>query len=66
MRPTKLSAEPLVHPTAEISNSTLGRYTEVAERCQISETIFGDYSYIMQDGSIWCAEVGKFANIAAA
>ncbi|MFN3546714.1 MAG: DapH/DapD/GlmU-related protein [Mesorhizobium sp.] len=66
MKPTKLSPEPLVHPTAEISNSTLGRYTEVAEFCQISETTFGDYSYIMQYGSIWCAEVGKFANIAAA
>ena len=25
----------------------------------------GDYSYIMQDGAVWCATIGKFANIAA-
>lgn len=62
----KLSLEPLVHPTAEVSNSTLGRYTEVAERCRIHEAVLGDYSYIMQDGGVWCAEIGKFSNIAAA
>ncbi|RST86808.1 acetyltransferase [Aquibium carbonis] len=63
---TRLSPEPLIHPTAEVSNSTLGRYTEIAERCQITDTTFGDYSYIMRDGSAWCAQIGKFANIAAA
>ncbi len=26
----------------------------------------GDYSYIMQDGAVWCATIGKFVNIAAA
>ncbi len=25
----------------------------------------GDYSYVMQDGAIWCATIGKFVNIAA-
>ncbi len=64
--PTKLSETPLVHETAEVVSSTLGRYTEVAERSRISETTLGDYSYVMQDCSIWCAGIGKFANIAAA
>lgn len=63
---TKLGETPLVHATAEVHDSRLGRYTEVAERVRMSETDFGDYSYVMQDGIIWCAEIGKFANIAAA
>lgn len=62
----KLGIAPLVHETARVVNSTLGRYTEVADRCRLEEVEMGDYSYIMQDGSIWCATVGKFANIAAA
>lgn len=62
---TRLSAEPLVHETAEVRGSRLGRYTEIAERARISETEFGDYSYAMWDTTIWCATIGKFANIAA-
>lgn len=62
----QLSEKPFVHPTAEVSGSTLGRYTEIAERCRIHEAVLGDYSYIMQDGGVWCAEIGKFSNIAAA
>ncbi len=62
---TKLSETPLVHETAELRDVSLGRYTEVAERCRISEAQLGDYSYIMQDGSVWCATIGKFANIAS-
>lgn len=62
---TKLSETPLVDPTARVSDCTLGRYTEIAERCRISETELGDYSYIMEDGSVWCATIGKFANIAS-
>ncbi|PPJ48278.1 acetyltransferase [Rhizobium sp. KAs_5_22] len=62
----KLGLEPYIHESARVSNSTLGRYTEVSERCRLDEVVMGDYSYIMQDGSVWCAQIGKFANIAAA
>jgi phosphonate metabolism protein (transferase hexapeptide repeat family) len=62
---TKLSEQSLVHPTAEVSDSTLGRYTAIAERCRVHETALGDYSYMMQDCSSWCVEIGKFANIAS-
>ncbi len=62
----KLGLKPLVHETARVVNSTLGRYTEVADRCRLDEVEMGDYSYIMQDGAVWCATIGKFANIAAA
>jgi phosphonate metabolism protein (transferase hexapeptide repeat family) len=57
---------PFIDETASVSESTLGRYTEVAARTRMSETVLGDYSYVMEDCSIWCAEIGKFANIASA
>ncbi|SIQ89993.1 hypothetical protein SAMN05880590_108209 [Rhizobium sp. RU35A] len=62
----KLGIEPFIHESASIVDCTLGRYTEVSERCRLQEVEMGDYSYIMQDGSAWCATIGKFANIAAA
>ena len=62
----RLSADtPLVHPTAEVTASTLGRYTEVEARSSLAETTLGDYSYVMQDCRIWASTIGKFANIAA-
>lgn len=60
-----LSEIPSIHPTAEVSQSTLGRYTEIAERCRIQETAVGDYSYLMQDCSSFVATIGKFSNIAS-
>lgn len=63
----KLSAfKPHVDATAEINQSTLGRFTEVASGARLSETELGDYSYVMEDCAIWCATIGKFANIASA
>jgi phosphonate metabolism protein (transferase hexapeptide repeat family) len=62
---TRLSEAPLVHETADVQASTLGRYTEIAERCRVQETILGDYSYMMQDCAAWCVTIGKFSNIAA-
>lgn len=62
---TRLGEEPLVHPSATVTDSALGRYTEIAERCRIRETTVGDYSYLMQDCDAWCTTIGKFANIAS-
>lgn len=61
----RLSETPFIHPTAEVENCSLGRYTEVAEGCRLSETELGDYSYIMPNGMTWCVTIGKFSNIAA-
>ncbi|HUH49855.1 MAG TPA: acetyltransferase, partial [Mycoplana sp.] len=52
---TKLSETPLIDPTAKVTDCTLGRYTEISVRSRISETELGDYSYIMEDCSVWCA-----------
>ena len=65
IRKTKLSETPLVHPTADVRNTTLGRYTEIYERCSIADSAIGDYSYVVRDGEIWCATIGKFVNIAS-
>jgi phosphonate metabolism protein (transferase hexapeptide repeat family) len=62
---TRLSEAPLVHPTAEVVASALGRYTEICERCVVLETALGDYSYMMQDTQTWAASIGKFVNIAS-
>lgn len=64
-RQPKLSETPRIHPTAEVKDSRIGRYTEIYERCHISESEIGDYSYVVRDGEIWCATIGKFVNIAS-
>lgn len=61
----KLSEQPLIHETATVVKSTIGRYTEIDINCRISEAEIGDYSYICEGGMVWCATIGKFANIAA-
>ena len=62
---TRLSETPLVHGTALVTDSTLGCYTEVAERCHVSESSLGDYSYMMRECEVWSARIGKFVNIAS-
>ncbi len=62
---TRLSQRPLVHETAVVTASTLGRYTEVAERCHVNESTLGDYSYMMRECEVWAANIGKFVNIAS-
>ena len=62
---TRLSEKPQVHETALVEKSELGRWTEIAERSRVSESVLGDYSYMMQDCHVWCATIGKFSNIAA-
>jgi phosphonate metabolism protein (transferase hexapeptide repeat family) len=64
-RKTKLSETPLIHATAQVSATTLGRYTEIDEGCIISECEIGDYSYLIRQTEAWCATIGKFANIAS-
>ena len=61
----KLSETPLIHPAAQVSNSTLGRYTEIDEGCVVADCEIGDYSYLIRQTEVWCATIGKFANIAS-
>lgn len=63
---TKLGPEPLIHPTARVVQSDLGRYTEVGARTSVAETRMGDYSYVVQDSDIIYTTIGRFCSIAAA
>ncbi|PLX38259.1 MAG: acetyltransferase [Hyphomicrobiales bacterium] len=63
---TRLGIEPVVADGAVLTEAELGRYTEVGERTQISHSRLGDYSYIMRDGDVLFADIGKFCSIASA
>jgi phosphonate metabolism protein (transferase hexapeptide repeat family) len=62
----ELPSEPRIDPTARVHDSTLGIYTWVGARTSVVETIFGDYSYVVNDSQIIYADIGKFCSIAAA
>ena len=64
-KPQPLGLEPRIDPTARVHKSTLGPYTSIGPRTSLGETIFGDYSYVVNDCSIMYAEIGKFCSIAA-
>jgi phosphonate metabolism protein (transferase hexapeptide repeat family) len=65
VRRTKLSTQPLIHATARVTKTTLGRFTEIDDGCIVSECEIGDYSYLIRQTEAWCAQIGKFANIAS-
>jgi phosphonate metabolism protein (transferase hexapeptide repeat family) len=61
----RLGAEPHIHPTATIRDSTFGAYCEVGARTTVAESSFGDYSYVVNDSNIIYTTVGRFCSIAA-
>jgi len=65
MTPKSLSLQPLIQPTALVTASTLGCYTEVGARTKLLEVELGDYSYVVNDSDIAYASIGKFCSIAA-
>ena len=60
-----LGLDPLVHPSASVRESRLGRYTEVGPRTSVIESELGDYSYVVNDSDIIYTRIGKFCSIAA-
>lgn len=62
---SRLGLEPLIHPTADVVRSALGRYTEVGARTKLLDVEMGDYSYVVNDADIAYAHIGKFTSIAA-
>ncbi|MGK9169549.1 chloramphenicol acetyltransferase [Inquilinus limosus] len=65
MSPKTLGPEPLIHPTARVSASRLGAYTEIGAHAVLDEVELGDYSYLMDGAMAWCIEIGRFCSIAA-
>jgi phosphonate metabolism protein (transferase hexapeptide repeat family) len=62
---TRLSETPYIHPTATVTDSVLGRYTELGAGSSIAHSTLGDYSYAVENTQIAHATIGKFANIAS-
>jgi len=62
---TRLGPLPTICPTAVLEDVALGRYVEIGDRTRISHSRLGEYSYIMEDGHVLFADIGKFCSIAA-
>lgn len=61
----KLSTTSFIDPSATITRSRLGAYTEVGARTNLLEATLGGYSYVVNDSDIAYASIGKFTSIAA-
>ncbi|MFN8523940.1 MAG: DapH/DapD/GlmU-related protein [Chloroflexota bacterium] len=64
-REALLGEQPTLHQPVHITDSALGRWTEIGAGTTISESSFGDYSYCAGDVSIIYSRVGKFCSIAS-
>lgn len=60
----KRGPEPHIAEGGAVRDSVLGPWTRVGTRTSLSETVFGAYSYIVNDSSIAYARIGKFCSIA--
>jgi len=65
MGAARLGPEPVVEPGCEVTNSTLGAYTELGQGTRLLNSTLGDYSYTDRFCDIANAEVGRFVNIAS-
>ena len=61
---TTLSPEPTVHPTAIVTDSTLGAWTEIGAQTEIISSTVGDYSYLCDRCHAMYATIGRFCSIA--
>lgn len=65
MATKKLGLEPVIDPTAQVRQATLGRYTAIGARTIFAESTMGDYSYVVNDANVIYTTIGKFCSIAA-
>lgn len=61
----QLRPEPTIHPTARISGSHLGEWTEICREVRMCDSELGRYSYLMERCQLDYATVGKFTNVAS-
>ena len=62
---SELGLKPRVHPLADITDCSLGMYTEVLEDCLMLESSLGDYSYLSPGCDVAHADIGKFVSVAS-
>ena len=65
MSKVKLGPVPRIDASAQVSNSILGRFTEIGARTSFTASEMGDYSYVVNDSEIIYTKIGKFCSIAA-
>lgn len=65
-RQPALGPAPSLHPTAQVRRSRLGPWTAVGARTKLTDSEFGAYSYVVEDGDVIYATIGKFCSIARA
>lgn len=63
-RQPPLGREPSIHPTAQVRRSRLGPWTAVGARTKLVETSLAAYSYVVEDGDLIYASIGKFCSLA--
>ena len=56
---------PRAHPSAQLRDCVLGRFTDVAERVMMAECVLGDYSYVERQVEAIYTDIGKFCAVAA-
>jgi len=64
-RTQTLSPEPTLHDPVSISESELGRWTEVRHGARLNRSVLGDYTYLMERVQLDFTTIGKFGNIAS-
>ena len=59
-----LSPEPTIHPTAVVTDSSLGAWTEIGEQTETISSTIGACSYFCDRCHVMYAVVGKFCSVA--
>lgn len=60
-----LSPEPTIYDPVQITDSTLGEWTEIRSNTRLNESAIDDYTYLMGRVQLDYAIIGKFGNIAS-
>ena len=63
LRRKKLGSRPLIHESAVVRRSTFGKFCKIGARTTVIESVFGDYSYAVNDAEIVYTTIGKFTSI---
>lgn len=57
--------EPVIHETARIRDSVLGKWVHIGAGTSIVESTVGDYTYLVDSCQVIYTQIGKFCSIAS-
>jgi phosphonate metabolism protein (transferase hexapeptide repeat family) len=64
-RTRTLGPEPTLHDPISITESELGRWTEVRRHTRLNDSKIGDYTYLMERVQLDHTTIGKFGSVAS-